>query len=420
MMRTRAAQTKVNAKTRWMGLLLGAAVVHGCGGDSGTTPQPEPDLRTLALEAGLAPLPTEPVRPQENPYAPARTELGHLLFFDPIMSGPQDVACSTCHLPRFAFADGRQFPSGAGATGLGPERTLPGPPPLREMPRNSPPMFNIGLYGRGSPTPTTNGTMFWSGSAFGLEDQVLNPIAADNELRGTTYAKPVAVDSVLARLRTIPEYVARFETAFPDVASVAQGDPGVLVSHTTLRLALAAYIRELVTPNAPLDHFLRGDDDALDAREREGLALFVGKAGCANCHAGPVLSDFTMHVIGGGQAGLGRDTTPGDDLGWGEHGGTPYSFRTAPLRQVTLTAPYLHAGTEATLAELLEFKNRGVSEHPGVTSAQLSPVVRPLGLTPAELDALEAFLGALTDPLEDAGPLFDAPASVPSGLEIPR
>jgi len=402
-------------------LLLGRVLIlHGCGGDSATTPNTEPDLRTLALQAGLAPLPTAPVRPLENPYRAEKTELGHLLFFDPIMAGPQDLACSTCHLPRLAFADGRQFPSGAGATGLGPERTVPGPYPLREMPRNSPPMLNIGLFGRGSPTPTTNGTMFWSGSAFGLEDQVLNPIAADNELRGVSYAKPVAVDSVLARLRAIPEYVSLFESAFPDVAAVAQGDPRLLVSHTTLRLALAAYVRELVTPDAPLDRFLRGDDGALSSQQKEGLTLFTGKAGCVGCHTGPLLSDFTMHVIGGGQAGLGRDTTPGDDLGWGEHGGTPYSFRTPPLRQVALTAPYLHAGTEPTLRDLLEFKNRGVSEHPNVTSAHLSPLVRPLGLTAAELDALEAFLGALTDPLDAAGPLFDAPASVPSGLEVPR
>ncbi len=87
---------------------------------------------------------------------------------------------------------------------------------------------------------------------------------------------------------------------------------------------------------------------------------------------------------------------------------------------MALTAPYLHAGTAASLRELLEFKNRGVSEHAKVGDAQLDPLVVPLGLSDDELDALEAFLEALTDPLADAGPLFDAPPSVPSGLEIPR
>jgi len=398
-----------------------AILLAGCGDDS-TAPGQEttPGLRAAALEAGLAALPAEPVRPLENPLSPERVELGHLLFFDPILSGPMDVACSTCHLPRLAFTDGRQFPSGAGATGLGPDRTLPGPAPLREMPRNSPTILNVGLFGRGTGEPVTNGTMFWSGSAFGLEDQVLNPIAADTELRGDTYEKEVALDSVLVRLRGIPGYLDRFATAFPDEAAMAGGDPAVLVTPRTLRLAIAAYMRELVTPDAPLDRWLAGRDDALTDAQERGLALFVGEAGCAGCHTGPLLSDFSMHVIGGAQAGLGRDTTPGDDLGWGEFGGTPFAFRTPPLRQIAVTPPYFHAGTEATLRAVLEFKNAGRSEHPAVEDDELSPLAGPLGLSDAQLDDLEAFLLALTDPLVEAGPLFLAPAAVPSGLEVPR
>jgi cytochrome c peroxidase len=402
---------------------MGGAALIGCGGDGdGSKPPTEPvdDLRTRALEAGLSALPSEPIRPAENPYVEEKVRLGHLLFFDPILSGPMDVACSTCHLPRFAFADGRQFPSGAGATGLGPERTDPGPPPLRLMERNSPPVFNIGLFGRGSPIPTTNATMFWSGSAFGLEDQVLNPIAADKELRGMTYSKPVAVDSVLARLRTIETYVDLFAEAFPEVVGSVGRDPEMLLTHTTLRLALAAYIRELVTPDAPLDRYLSGDDAALSTAQRRGLELFIGDGGCVDCHTGPVLSDFTMRVIGGAQEGLGRDTTPGDDLGWGEHGGTPYSFRVPPLRQVAETAPYLHAGTEADLMELLRFKNRGVSEHPSVSDSRLDPAVRPLGLSEAQLQDLKAFLESLSDSRTITDELFKAPASVPSGLTIPK
>lgn len=403
----------VGAATAW---LLAAAC-----GDSGTEPPPAADdLRARALAAGLAPLPDAPVYPQDNPFVRERVDLGHLLFFDPILSGPMDVACSTCHLPRFAFADGRQFAAGAGADGLGPERTVPGPWPLRLMPRNSPPMFNIGHYGRMSTTPTSNGTMFWSGAAFGLEDQVLNPIAADNELRGTTYAKAVAVDSVLARLRTTGDYADRFRAAFPEVVASVGGAPEAVVTHGTLRLALAAYIRELRTPETPLDHWLAGDDDALDAAQRRGLELFIGDAGCVACHTGPLLSDFSMHVIGARQEGVGRDTTRNDDLGWGEHGGTPYSFRTPPLRQVSETAPYLHAGTEADLMELLRFKNAGVSEHPSVPASRLSPGVRPLGLAETQLRDLEAFLGALTDRVSIEGPLFQAPAAVPSGLTVPR
>lgn len=406
------------------GLLPAVIIVLmlACGGDSGTGPQTDEAaaLRQRALAAGLAPMPIEPLRPDDNPLVPARVELGHMLFFDPILAGPMDVACSTCHLPRFGFTDGRQFPAGAGADGLGPARTEPGPWPLRPMPRNSPAILNIGLYGRFGPAPATNALMFWSGAAFGLEDQVLLPIAADNELRGLSYPKYVAIDSVLARLRGSPGYVTRFASAFPDLVATFGEDADRLVTAATLRLALAAYIRELVTPRAPFDDFLNGDGAALSDAARRGLDLFIGRAGCVQCHTGPNLSDFDLHVLGTLQQGLGRDTTPGDDLGWGEHGGTRYSFRTAPLRQVADTPPYFHAGTAATLEDVLRFKNAGRSAHPGVSDAGLDPAVHPLGLSDAEMSDIIAFLRSLSDATTVAGSLFQAPATVPSGLPVPK
>ena len=291
---------------------------------------------------------------------------------------------------------------------------------MRPMERNSPTVFNAGMYGRMSTTPSTNGTMFWGGAAFGIEDQALNPISADKELRGNAYLKVHAIDSVLTRLRGIEGYVDRFAAAYPEIFDVYGRDPARLVTATTLRRTLAAYIRELITPDAPLDRFLQGDDQALSARAQAGLRLFVDKAGCVACHTGPLLSDFSMHVLGTRQEGLGRDTTLGDDLGWGEHGGTPYSFRTPPLRQVELTAPYFHAGTAADLEEVLRFKNAGVSEHERVASADLDPQVRPLGLDAAEIADLISFMAALTDRTTTLGPLFQAPEQVPSGLEVPR
>jgi cytochrome c peroxidase len=402
---------------------VAVGVAAACGSDGpGTGPETQNEaeaLRVLALAAGLAPVPVEPVRPVENPYRVEKVELGRLLFFDPILSGPMDVACSTCHLPRFAFADGRQFPSGAGGVGLGPERSEPSPP-MRPMERNSPTVFNAGVYGRMSTQPTTNGTMFWGGGAFGIEDQALNPIAADKELRGTAYSKVHAIDSVLTRLRSIDGYVDRFADAYPEIFDVYGRERTRLVTATTLRRSLAAYVRELITPDAPLDRFLKGDDQALSARAQAGLRLFVEKGGCAGCHAGPLLSDFSMHVLGARQEGLGRDTTLGDDLGWGEHGGELYSFRTPPLRQVELTAPYFHAGTAATLAEVVRFKNAGVSEHSAVAASDLDPLLKPLGLTDDEMLDLIAFMAALTDRTTILGPLFQAPDDVPSGLEVPR
>ena len=409
------------AALRPVAALLVALVLSACGGrDAPTDPGGGAgDLRARALAAGLAPLAASPVYPADNGANGARTDLGHLLFFDPLLSGPEDVACATCHLPRFALTDGRQFSSGAGGSGLGPARTEPAAP-LRPMPRNSLPMTNLGLFGHMGPAASVNGTMFWGGNAFGIEQQVLNPLTADKEMRGLAYAKGVALDSVLARLRSVPEYVTRFAAAYPEIVASSGDAPEAVVTTATLRRALAAYLRELVTPHAPIDAFLAGDDAALDADEKAGLALFIGKAGCAACHTGPLLSDFSMHVLGVPQVGIGRDTTPGDDLGWGEVGGTPYAFRTPPLRQVTRTAPYFHDGVAATLDDVLRFKNAGVSGYGRVAAGALDPDVHPLGLSDAELAELRAFLGALTDTASLAGPLFQAPAAVPSGLEVPR
>jgi cytochrome c peroxidase len=288
------------------------------------------------------------------------------------------------------------------------------------MPRNSPPVFNIGLYGRFGTAPATNGMIFWSGSAFGLEDQVLLPIAADNELRGMTYPKYVAVDSVVARLRAASGYIDRFADAFPSLVASFGTDSERLITPTTLRLAIAAYIREMVTPRAPFDDFMKGDDDALGEAAKRGLDLFIGKAGCVRCHTGPVLSDFDLHVVGTLQRGLGRDTTPGDDLGWGEHGGRRYSIRTAPLRQIAETPPYFHAGTAETLEDVMRFKNAGRSEHANVSDADLDAAARPLGLSDTEIADVIAFLHALTDAVTVQGPMFQAPAAVPSGLEVPK
>lgn len=383
---------------------------------SDTTAAP---LRERALAAGLAPIPAEPPRPLDNPYDSARVELGHLLFFDPVLSGDRDVACGTCHLPRFAFGDGRQFAVGAGATGLGPERTDPQPSPLRPMPRNSPTVLNAGIAGHMAPMPSENGAMFWGANAFGIEDQVLSPIAADNELRGLNFTKATARDSILARLRDIPEYVQRFRSAF---AAIAPPDAPAtdVVTTTTLRRAIAAYVRELLTPHAPIDAYLGGDESALSAEQREGLSLFIGKANCVGCHRGPALSDFTPHVLGVPQIGIGRDTTPGDDIGWAEVGGTMYAFRTPPLRQVALTPPYFHDGSAATLEDVVRFKNAGRSAYERVPASALDARVRPLALTDAEIQALVAFMYALTDSVTTARPLFRAPDRVPSGLTVPR
>jgi hypothetical protein len=231
------------------GLVIVVLLAGGACGEAERpdAPSSELTLREQAVAVGLEPIVGDPPRPGENPLNPERVELGHLLFFDPVMSGPGDVACSTCHLPRLGFADGRQFGVGAGGMELGPDRMLP-EPPLRQMPRNSPTVLNAGLFGRGGTTPSVNGMMFWAGTAFGIEDQVLNPLTSDKEMRGLTFPKLIALDSVLARLREIPEYVDLFTAAYPEVAAV-HGDN---LDRSSPRRVRSTGISEVTTTRSPM------------------------------------------------------------------------------------------------------------------------------------------------------------------------
>lgn len=379
---------------------------------------PEVDPRiTFALQ----PLRETPY-PPGNPSQAARIELGRLLFFDPILSGEMDVACGTCHHPDFGFADGRQFSAGTSGIGLGPARHISvsavSGDPIPLVPRNAPTVLNAAMNGNGSGVPDFLGLQFWDGRTSGLEEQALQPLVDRREMRGDAYPATVALDSVMARLRSIPEYVERFQGAFPGEAGTA------VITVDRYARAIAAYQRELVTRNSAFDRYVSGDDHALTADEMEGLLLFFtpGKAGCTQCHLGPMLSDFVSRRNGVPQEGPGKEVIPGDDTGVEEHTGNPadrFFFRTPTLRNVELTAPYMHDGVFTTLEEVVDFYNLG--GHPrraGVTDSTISPqLVRPLNLSEAEIQSLVAFLKSLTDPGTRLDPrLLTVPDSVPSGL----
>ena len=351
--------------------------------------------------------------------------LGRLLFFDPILGGEKDVACATCHHPDLAFADGRQFSVGAGGAGLGPGRVASGSSitgvAIGLEPRNSPTILNAAYNGDAAGQSSHLGLQFWDGRASGLEEQARIPIMSRTEMAGDAYPAEVARDSVVARLRGIEEYVELFREAFP---AESEGLPGAdVITIDTYGRAVAAYERELVTRNSPFDRYTRGDDGALSSEQKLGLELFFTKAVCASCHGGPMFSDFRFHVLGVPQEGDGKDLLPGDDTGREEHTLNPldrYAFRTPTLRNVELTAPYMHDGAFATLDAVVRFYDQGASpRHPGVGDALVDPFVRdPLGLTNQEVAALVAFLKALTDPGSALDPMLLAvPESVPSGLE---
>ena len=397
----------------------------------------EEDLRQ---RFALQPLPPIPY-PQDNQFNPDRIALGRLIFFDPILSGEKDTACGTCHLPEFGMADGRPLGAGTSGKGLGPKRVLgfsaiTGDTVISE-PRHTMTIFNVGYNADESGRPSPKGFMLWDGKDRGLEAQALRPIIVRVELRGDAYPREMAVDSVLARLRGIPEYVRLFEQAFPaETDSVDRQLPrlGCAYDHTplqsvitrsTLGRSIAAFEREQITANTPYDRFVAGDDQALDVAELRGLELFHTRARCASCHSGPLFTDTSFRVQGVEQIGPGRGSattntgTPqptGRDEGRFLNSGNRsdlFAFRVVTLRQIEKTAPYMHDGALATLEDVIEFYDRGGGDEDSIE--HIDPELVPLGLSDEEKRDLLAFLKALTDETVQV----EIPLRVPSGLTPP-
>jgi cytochrome c peroxidase len=348
--------------------------------------------------------------------SPAGVALGRLLFWDPILSGNSDVACATCHHPDFAYADGRDLSLGTGAVGLGPARKDPSNGRIPVVKRNSPTVLNTafnGLDRRGGrrrasgQTPElldpANAPMLWDNRIRSLEAQALEPIKSREEMRGDVYAEATAVNTVLARLRANQEYVRLFKQAFGVDTSIEA---------THLGQAIAVFERSLVAMNSPYDRFLAGDRAALTAEQRRGLEAFE-RVGCDRCHEGSMFSDFELHAEGVRE----NPRLPEPDAGTRR-----YRFRTPSLRNVALTAPYMHNGMLATLEDVLRFYDLGRSENPAVTTergrgnggtARLArQFVRVDDMTDNEMRDIVAFLESLTDTDFDK----TIPAQVPSGL----
>ncbi len=401
-----------------------------------STPGQEDDLRQ---RFGLQPVPPVPY-PENNPYNPDRVELGRLLFFDPILSGEKDTACGTCHLPTFGMADGLPLAVGVGGKGLGPDRVtgrsaVTGDTVITE-PRHTMTLFNVGYNGDESGLPSTKGFMLWDGKDRGLEAQALRPLIVRVELRGDAYEREMAVDSVLTRLRGIPEYVALFEQAFPAEAdSVARQLPRLgcahdptplqsVITRSTFGRAIAAFEREQNTVNTAYDRYVAGDDEALTLAQKRGLELFHTKARCVNCHSGPLFTDSSFRAQGVEQIGPGRASattntgTPrptGRDEGRFLNTGNRSdigAFRVVGLRQIVQTAPYMHDGALATLEDVIEFYDRGGGDEASVPAENIDPELVPLNLSAEEKQELLAFMHALTD----STIAVHVPARVPSGL----
>lgn len=416
--------SSVTASSR-SALLVMVLAIFGSAGCSDQAPtaadQPKKSAENWRSKFNLQALGEIPY-PANNPPRQERISLGRFLFFDPILGGEKDVSCGTCHHPDFAFADRRQFGAGVSGAGVGPDRILTDES-FHLEPRNSQTILNVAFNGERNADPSANGCQFWDCRVNSLEAQATKPVASRVEMRGDAYPADVALDSVLDRLRGIPEYVQRFEQAYPDVAAATPDSlRSTVIDTSTYARALAAYQRELVTRNAPYDRYVRGDDEALTSEEKKGLKLFFEKANCSECHRGAMLSNFNFVVHGTPQEGVGKEVIEGDDTGREEATGDPedrYEFRVPTLRNVEITPPYMHDGVFRTLEEVVRFYNQGARpRHEKIATDELHPALRePLDLTEEEIDALVAFMKALTDrgrELPDY--LTTVPEEVPSGL----
>lgn len=356
-------------------------------------------VETPTTANDLAALPLTAPAPADNPSSAAKIALGRALFWDPVLSGGRDVSCASCHHPANGYADGLDLAIGANGQGLGASRhfRLPNDFPFNK--RNTPTILNAafnGLAADGSCEPTT-AAMFWDSRALSLENQSVMPVATLEEMRGHQYAEAVALDSVVARLRGIPAYAALFGAAFTG---------GTPVTAANIGKALACFERTLLATDSPFDKYMRGDKTALTTQQVQGLNAFV-TSGCAKCHSGPMLSDYKTHVLGVADNGKNAASDSGVN-------GT-YAFRTPSLRNVALTAPYMHSGTVASLQAVLNFYDPGrgapPSANPHVATSQRDPLF-PTRVT--DVPAIIAFLGTLTAASYDR----TVPTAVPSGLAV--
>jgi cytochrome c peroxidase len=330
--------------------------------------------------------PTEIVQPADNPTTPEKVELGKLLFFDPILSDDNTLSCAHCHHPHLGFSDGLPRSRGRGGKGAGRERTGG-----IELTRGAPSLWNT-VY---------NHRQFWDGRAAHLEEQARMVITTPEEVN----ADPA---ELVRELKAIPEYRALFDKAFG-------GKDGEAITFKNITYAIAAFQRTLVSFNSRFDRYAAGDGSALSPQEKRGLKLFLSpKTRCNECHGIPTFANRDFKVIGVPDPKDGPADVAKPEAERGRGGGPNGAFKIPTLRNIALTAPYMHNGAFETLEEVLDFYSGGGGRGLGLDVPLQDDKIRKFALTPQEKADLIAFLLALTD--ESALP--QVPKRVPSGLPV--
>lgn len=430
-------------------------------------------LALVALDASSQNLPPPLTDDAFHPVRFEEARLGQLLFYDPILSGNQSVACVTCHHPKFGTSDGVSLSIGDGGIGLGPSRVVdPANVPEERIPRNSPALFNLGAKeftrlfhdGRLEVDPSRAGGIrtpmdddMVTGFASILSAQTMFPVLSRDEMAGSFRENPVAQrvrqglitgpdgawDQLATRVSDIPAYADQFVATYP--AILVADD----IAFTDISNAIAAFMAfEWRSDTALFDAVLRGTAE-LSGAAHEGLNIFYGDGQCAGCHAGPLLTDHDFHAMAAPQIGPGKSASfqdhQRDDGRFNVTGeeGDRYAFRTPSLRNVALTAPYGHAGAHGDLAAFIadhanpaaalsrydkgqallpdfEGDDFAIMNDPSaIVDIAAAVQAAPVTLTADQVAALVAFLDTLTDPISITGRL-GSPSEVPSGLPVPQ
>lgn len=359
----------------------------------------KPRLLLLVLCAWSAPmladplgLPAVPV-PSDNPQSPAKIALGKKLFNDMRFSSTGKVSCATCHNPQKAFTDS-------------PLKVSEGINKLKGT-RNAPTVINAAF----------NHMQFWDGRSVSLEDQSQHPMVNPVEMGLKDHS------SVVRIVQTDPEYIKMFQTAF--------GKSGAEVGMPDVMKAIASFERTVVAGDSPFDrYYFRGETGALTPAQVRGFKVFLNEGRCVSCHAveetQALFTDNRFHNIGIGINGIQKDVPPLalqflsakakgadvdkkvltdkrsselgrfavtdrlDDMG---------SFKTPTLRNIAVTAPYMHDGSLKTLKEVVvHYNNGGVTKKGQHVNDYLSGGIRPLNLTDQQIADLVSFMESLTSP----------------------
>lgn len=287
--------------------------------------------------------PAQVPTPANNQLTPERVALGKKLFFDPRLSGSNWISCATCHNPGLGWADGLPRAIGDGQ---------------KVLKRATPTILNAAY----------NHLQMWDGRFRSLEKQAMGPIGAAGEMNQDP-------KELVKELSAVEGYVKLFNQAYPNEG----------ITPDTIAKAIASFERTVVTPDAPFDRWVKGDESAMNEDAKKGFKLFVGKARCGKCHNGYNFTDDGFHNIGlKNSVDEGRYALRKVKI---LHG----AFKTPTLRNVEFTAPYMHNGEYRTLEAVVDHYERG-----GDVKTHLSPNLKPLDLSSREKQQLVQFMKSLS------------------------